>query len=469
MTPAMESISTLRRLADIITQGVETMERVYGEAGLALPALDQPFRRNDPAEALRQTPDVTAAVKNIMAAAAQLTATVGDPVKLAVNSAFAFHVPSCLRAASEINVVEILREGGPEGVHAREIAAPSGTNPDLIERILRLLATHHIFREVSPGVFANNRISSTLDKEKPTRQLFECREDRLAGTSGVAAFIESATENTFRASGFLADTLLHPTRPQLPYNLAFRTDEPWFKFVQRPENTYLRKRFAVGMQGTAATDPPEVILQGFDWGQLPSGGIVVDVGGGIGHASMTVARKYPQLRIINQDLGPAVELSKTHWKENFPAHVDNKLVEFQAHDFFTPQPVKEASVFLMRYVIHDWANVQAISILTQLREAAKPTTKLVLLEKIVPSVAGEDELDGIPGSARPQAPPPLLPNWGVASADTYMYDMTMHDLVGGVERTVNGFIDILAQSGWQLVQIHHCPPAPLSHLVAVPT
>jgi hypothetical protein len=33
-------------------------------------------------------------------------------------------------------------------------------------RILRFLATHHIFREVSPDVFANNRISSILDTGK---------------------------------------------------------------------------------------------------------------------------------------------------------------------------------------------------------------------------------------------------------------------------------------------------------------
>ncbi|KAJ7101320.1 O-methyltransferase [Mycena belliarum] len=448
-----ESLSTLRRLADIITQGVETMERVYGTAGMGLPELDHPFQREDPAEALREDPDIAGAVKNIMAAASQLMATVGDPVSMAINSAFAFHVPSCLRAASEINVVEILREGDPKGVRARDIAAPSGNDPDLVERILRLLATHHIFREVSPGVFANNRISSTLDKGKETATLFESREDRLDGTSGVAALVESAAENTFRASAFLADTLLHPTRGKLPCNLAFRTDEPWFKYMQRPENTYVRKRFAVAMKGTAATDSPEIILQGFRWGELPGGSIVVDVGGGIGHASMTIAQKHPTLRIVNQDLGPAVEQSR---------------ILFAAHDFFTPQPVKDAAVFLMRYVIHDWSNAQAISILTHLREAVTSTTKLVLLEKIVPSVAGDDLHHAIPGAARAQAAPPLLPNWGVASASTYMYDMTMHDLVGGVERTVNGFIEILKESGWKLAQIHHCPPSPLSHIVAIP-
>jgi hypothetical protein len=131
---------------------------------------------------------------------------------------------------------------------------------------------------------------------------------------------------------------LNPTRRQLPYNLAFGTDEPLFKVMQRPENSYNRKRFAVAMRGTAALDPPDLILQGttdsiiialnltltgFEWGLLPSGGIVVDVGAGIGHASLTIAQKHPTLHIINQDLAPAVELSRTVSEERKPRECPN--------------------------------------------------------------------------------------------------------------------------------------------------
>ena len=38
-------------------------------------------------------------------------------------------------------------------------------------RILRLLATNHIFIEVSPDVFANNRLSSALDTGKSVEEL----------------------------------------------------------------------------------------------------------------------------------------------------------------------------------------------------------------------------------------------------------------------------------------------------------
>ena len=39
-------------------------------------------------------------------------------------------------------------------------------------RVMRLLATHHVFVEVSPDVFANNSLSSTLDTGKSVEALF---------------------------------------------------------------------------------------------------------------------------------------------------------------------------------------------------------------------------------------------------------------------------------------------------------
>ena len=41
----------------------------------------------------------------------------------------------------------------------------------VIGHILRLLATQHIFKEVAPDVFANNRISSTIDTYKSVAEI----------------------------------------------------------------------------------------------------------------------------------------------------------------------------------------------------------------------------------------------------------------------------------------------------------
>ena len=39
------------------------------------------------------------------------------------------------------------------------------------DRILRYLASRHVFTEVSPDIYANNRISSILAKTKPLEEL----------------------------------------------------------------------------------------------------------------------------------------------------------------------------------------------------------------------------------------------------------------------------------------------------------
>jgi hypothetical protein len=97
----MESISTLRLLANIINDAVSTMERVYTQTGVLLPSLDDPFNPDDPAESLRQDKEVFTAVKNIRAAAAQISATVCDPARVVLNTAnavgpLAFTSQSCI-------------------------------------------------------------------------------------------------------------------------------------------------------------------------------------------------------------------------------------------------------------------------------------------------------------------------------------------------------------------------------------
>ncbi|KAK6981651.1 O-methyltransferase-domain-containing protein [Favolaschia claudopus] len=284
------------------------------------------------------------------------------------------------------------------------------------KRILRLLATHHIFREVSPGVFANNRISSTLDKGKPSSVLFANRETRFGGSCGIAAFVEVLAEMGGKSANYLAESLRTPGL--LPFNLAYNTTEPMFEWMERPENSYHVNRFAVAMEGTAAMEQEDAIFRGFDWGALPCESVIVDVGGGIGHVSLTIAKKYPHLRVVNQDFSSPIETSRVHWKEKFPEHLDRQMVEFQVHDFFNPQPVKNAAVFLLRHIMHDWPDDQAVLILKNLREAAQQETQLVVMEKVVPFASAgtlaDSEMPQIRGTEGTVAETPLLPNWGAA-------------------------------------------------------
>lgn len=48
-------------------------------------------------------------------------------------------------------------------------------------------------------------------------------------------------------------------------------------------------------------------FSGFEWGLLPKNSVVVDVGGGVGMATLSVAKVFPDLRIVIQDRPKFVE------------------------------------------------------------------------------------------------------------------------------------------------------------------
>lgn len=95
-----------------------------------------------------------------------------------------------------------------------------------------------------------------------------------------------------------------------------------------------------------------------------------------------------------------------------------------AHDFFTEQPVKNATVFFLRAILHDWPTAYAARILSQLRGAATPQTTLVIADNIIEyACADEGPYQDIPGTETKSAPAPLLANYGIASGLEYNFDM----------------------------------------------
>ena len=119
------------------------------------------------------------------------------------------------------------------------------------------------------------------------------------------------------------------------------------------------------------------------------------------------------------------------WKGGIPRSSSHTPVAYSlliciraGHDFLTPQPVQNAAVFLLRVITHDWPDEFVTHILLQLRHAAIPQTKLMLVDYVLP-LACEDCTQDI-GAVRTLAPPSsgLLPNLGKANANAFWLDMT---------------------------------------------
>ncbi|KAK0450283.1 uncharacterized protein EV420DRAFT_1338011 [Desarmillaria tabescens] len=499
---------------------------------LDFPALDLPCDPTSPSEVLTSHPTVMQAINRIIAAAGQMTATVQTPFLSLCDASMVYHLPACLRLLEASNTVEILREAGPNGLHVTMIAEKNGIEKRKLAHILRLLATHHILREVAPDVFANNRISSLVDTGKSTQEVTSSPEAKFRDTNGIAAFVGLSTDELFKSSAYITEAYLYssdahkntnePTHA--PFNFAFGCEGVGFfgwlegegikgGRVNGPErvsgmlpgsedaaivenrrglkpsnvnsllnsNRYRLERFGAAMTGTDSWEVPGAVLNGFDWHALPRGSIVVDVGGGIGSTSMFLAHAFSNpadedsigLKFIIQDRPIVVEMGERQWRSKCPELLDPDIAQFQVHDFFTPQPVKNAAVYFLRVILHDWPDSFAQRILLRLREAAADDTKLVIADFVLP-LACEDDFSskgdsGVIGAETTLAPAPLLPNLGKASAHAYWMDLTMQSVFNGQERTLREIVSLAASAGWKVTKLTKAPGSLFGHIIAVPT
>lgn len=59
-------------------------------------------------------------------------------------------------------------------------------------------------------------------------------------------------------------------------------------------------------------------------------------------------------------------------------------MEFQVHDFFTPNPVSTADVYLLRHILHDWGDKYAIEILRNISRVMKQSARILIVDAVMP-------------------------------------------------------------------------------------
>jgi len=163
---------------------------------------------------------------------------------------------------------------------------------------------------------------------------------------------------------------------------------------------------------------------------------IVDVGGGHGRLLAMILAKAPDARGVLYDLpnvvdGAGPELKKTGVADR---------CEVVGGSFFDSVP-EGGDAYLMKAIIHDWDDDDALRILRNIRAAIAPGGKLVLLESVLPERA---------------------------SADMGMLiDLEMLIVVGGKERTRAEWTDLLGRAGFRLDRVVHTA-TPVSIVEATP-
>jgi hypothetical protein len=148
-----------------------------------------------------------------------------------------------------------------------------------------------------------------------------------------------------------------------------------FEFFEEHPDRMSRFKDAMSFLQTFPGLENSYVLKGFDWASLGKA-TIVDVGGSHGLVSIDIAKEFPDLRFIVQDLPKVIEDAKT----KVPAELADR-VTFMAHDFFTEQPVKDADIYYFRWILHDWSDKYCIKILKALIPALKRGARIILSER----------------------------------------------------------------------------------------
>ncbi|KAH6915484.1 O-methyltransferase-domain-containing protein [Coprinopsis sp. MPI-PUGE-AT-0042] len=450
--PNAEALSSLVALIANATKTVESHFLSSQESGY-IPSLDDTTEH--PFDSQLSPPDVRQAVQTIEAACAQLCATVLKPRTAVYNRTIeAWYLP-CINVAVEFKVPDVLLDH-PSGLHIKDLALKAGVDANKLGRMLRVLATRHIFKEVSPDVFANNRLSM-----------------QLLSTNPISSHAYLTTGEVGKAAGYMTSVLKDkewgPSRN--PCKTAFNRSTGFsgnlFQYLDSEAGSQLGPRFAQSMAGVSGVQEAESVISEYPWKELHSGASVCDLGGGIGHMLMKIGKEHPHLQLKLQDIPERVEEAKeVVWPREFPRAIEENRIEFKPVNFFDELPISGCDVYYLKHILHDWQDSQCLGILKNVRKAMGPHSRVLIHDYVIQNACRSNEDKA---QQQQQAPEPLLANFGAGRIRQYAVDMAVMTLVNGGERMLKDLLKLAAAADLQLVKVWDFDELCLVELCAVDT
>lgn len=254
-------------------------------------------------------------------------------------------------AAAQLGVADALA-GGP--LRPDELARRVEANPDTLDRLMRALVSEGVFRRTRDGRYALNPLGDTL------------RTDAPVSIAGMAKFVGSPQHREHWSH--LAD--------------AVRTGEAVIPRLRgKGAFDYMGSEPELGaIFNDAMTSVSELaiapVVAAYDFSRF---GTIADIGGGHGRLLAAILQAAPRSRGVLYDLPQVVDGAPAMLGKYGTAD----RVRVIPGSFFDSVPAG-ADAYVMKNIIHDWPDTEALSILRNVRAAATPGTTLLLIEGVIP-------------------------------------------------------------------------------------
>lgn len=306
-----------------------------------------------------------------------------DPSEIVVELAEGYTNSRCLHVVADLGVCDVVTDA-PRSVG--DISAELGVDAPALGRVVRHLAALGVFAMSGDDV-RHNDASRLMRRDHP---------DGLLPLVRMLAM--PIMWDSFKTLGDAVRT----GRP----GTTFHEPDGFFAFLDaHPEESDTYDRGMTAM----TTRRISKVVPSYDFSDFD---VIADIGGGRGHLLRAVLEQTPNARGVLFDRALVAG-----------AVGDSDRISVQEGSFFT-DPLPAADCYLLSNIIHDWSDAEAVAILTAVRAAAAPTSKLLLFEFVVPDDAGQFEATDV--------------------------DLYMLALVTGRERTLAEYTQLLADAGWEL-------------------
>ncbi|NEO52361.1 MAG: methyltransferase [Okeania sp. SIO3B5] len=305
-----------------------------------------------------------------------------------------YRISQCIYIAAKLGIADLLKDGEQ---HCDVLATVTNTNKDAIYRLLRALASVGIFAETQPHYFQLTPLAAYLQSDVP---------------NSLKAYAIMLGEEHYQAWGSIMYSI--QTGENAFENLYGMNFYEFFK-----QNSASAKTFDQAMTDLSGVVNVS-ILAAYNFSSI---GKLVDVGGGNGKLLSSILEAYPTMTGVLFDQPDVIDRASDLLKT---IGLSNSL-QLAKGDFFKTVPVG-GDAYMLKHIIHNWGDEEAIAILQNCYQAMRDRGVLLLMEIVIPP--GNEPCTG------------------------KFMDINMLTICpGGRERTETEYRNLLKKAGFKLTKI----------------